>query len=56
MGQQEKSFTVSPPAINLPKGGGAIRGIDEEFGANPTHEAIRLLQEIKKLRKAQNVA
>jgi hypothetical protein len=25
----------SPPAINLPKGGGAIRGIDEKFTANP---------------------
>lgn len=23
------------PAINLPKGGGAIRGIGEKFGANP---------------------
>jgi RHS repeat-associated protein len=33
--QQEKSFTVSPPAINLPKGGGAIRGIGEKFAANP---------------------
>lgn len=31
----EKSFTVSPPAINLPKGGGAIRGIGEKFAANP---------------------
>ena len=24
-----------PPVINLPKGGGAIRGIGEKFGANP---------------------
>ena len=24
-----------PPAINLPKGGGAIRGIGEKFAANP---------------------
>jgi RHS repeat-associated protein len=33
--QPEKSFTVSPPSINLPKGGGAIRGIGEKFTANP---------------------
>jgi hypothetical protein len=26
---------VSPPAISLPKGGGAIRGIGEKFAANP---------------------
>ncbi|MDP9315488.1 MAG: toxin, partial [Chloroflexota bacterium] len=26
---------VQSPAINLPKGGGAIRGIGEKFGANP---------------------
>ncbi|MDP9315281.1 MAG: toxin, partial [Chloroflexota bacterium] len=26
---------VQAPAINLPKGGGAIRGIGEKFGANP---------------------
>src|SRR5215217_6821572 len=25
----------SPPAISLPKGGGAIRGIGEKFSANP---------------------
>jgi len=29
------SFSVSAPAINLPKGGGAIRGIGEKFAANP---------------------
>ena len=29
------SFQVSAPAINLPKGGGAIRGIGEKFAANP---------------------
>jgi RHS repeat-associated protein len=34
-GQQDKSFSVSSPAINLPKGGGAIRGIGEKFAANP---------------------
>ena len=26
---------LSPPQLNLPKGGGAIRGIDEKFSANP---------------------
>jgi Salmonella virulence plasmid 65kDa B protein len=26
---------VRPPAIALPKGGGAIRGIGEKFAANP---------------------
>src|SRR6266568_2916393 len=31
-----KSGTATPvPAISLPKGGGAIRGIGEKFGANP---------------------
>ncbi len=28
-------FAVSAPRISLPKGGGAIRGIGEKFGANP---------------------
>ena len=28
-------FSVSPPPLTLPKGGGAIRGIGEKFGANP---------------------
>ena len=31
----DTSFRVSPPAISLPKGGGAIRGIGEKFAANP---------------------
>lgn len=31
----EKSFQISSPAINLPKGGGAIRGMGEKFAANP---------------------
>ncbi len=31
----EKSFQTSTPAINLPKGGGAIRGMGEKFAANP---------------------
>ena len=26
---------ATPPAVSLPKGGGAIRGIGEKFGANP---------------------
>ena len=29
------TFALEPPAIALPKGGGAIRGIGEKFGANP---------------------
>src|SRR2546421_6232941 len=33
---KKKSGTAPPvPAISLPKGGGAIRGIGEKFGANP---------------------
>src|SRR3954466_16113725 len=33
---QDSSGTATPlPAINLPKGGGAIRGIGEKFAANP---------------------
>jgi hypothetical protein len=31
----EKFFQISPPAISLPKGGGAIRGMGEKFAANP---------------------
>lgn len=29
------SFQLSPPAVSLPKGGGAIKGIDEKFSVNP---------------------
>src|SRR5258708_8212825 len=29
-------FSTTPPTINLPKGGGAIRDIGEKFSANPT--------------------
>lgn len=29
------NFTVAPPSIALPKGGGAIRGMGEKFAANP---------------------
>src|SRR5437899_5268551 len=31
----EGQKTSSAPQISLPKGGGAIRGIGEKFGANP---------------------
>ena len=31
----QNSFQIAPPAISLPKGGGAIRGIGEKFAANP---------------------
>src|SRR5918993_1613065 len=31
----KESFQVSAPSISLPKGGGAIRGMGEKFGANP---------------------
>ena len=31
----DKPFQVAPPQLNLPKGGGAIRGIGEKFGASP---------------------
>ena len=33
--EREDAFALSPPAISLPKGGGAIRGIGEKFTANP---------------------
>src|SRR5437773_677424 len=29
------TFFTTPPAVSLPKGGGAIRGIGEKFSANP---------------------
>src|SRR5712691_7670189 len=32
---QEVPSAFAPPQIALPKGGGAIRGIDEKFSANP---------------------
>ena len=38
-GASEKAGTdgsrQSPPALSLPKGGGAIRGMGEKFSANP---------------------
>ncbi len=33
--QTSQSNLVTPPAITLPKGGGAIRGMGEKFAANP---------------------
>uniref|UniRef100_UPI003593C861 SpvB/TcaC N-terminal domain-containing protein n=1 Tax=Thiocapsa sp. TaxID=2024551 RepID=UPI003593C861 len=32
---QQESFQPQAPALSLPKGGGAIRGIGEKFSANP---------------------
>ena len=32
---EAKPTPFTPPQISLPKGGGAIRGIDEKFAANP---------------------
>lgn len=32
---EERSFQITAPAISLPKGGGAIRGVGEKFSANP---------------------
>jgi RHS repeat-associated protein len=34
-GPGQEAFSTSAPAIVLPKGGGAIRGIGEKFAANP---------------------
>jgi Salmonella virulence plasmid 65kDa B protein/Insecticide toxin TcdB middle/N-terminal region len=31
----DKNYYASPPAISLPKGGGAIKGMGEKFAANP---------------------
>ena len=33
--QESSKGSIAAPAITLPKGGGAIRGIGEKFGANP---------------------
>ena len=32
-----RSPTVSAPALSLPKGGGAMRGLGEKFGTNPVN-------------------
>lgn len=34
-GRSGSAFLTRPPALSLPKGGGAIRGIGEKFTANP---------------------
>ena len=34
-GETTSQGQISAPAISLPKGGGAIRGIGEKFAANP---------------------
>ncbi len=34
--EKEKGTQITPPAVSLPKGGGAIRGIDEKFTVNPS--------------------
>jgi RHS repeat-associated protein len=34
-GLEAKTTPFTPPQISLPKGGGAIRGVDEKFAANP---------------------
>jgi hypothetical protein len=34
-GLSKQEFGVAAPQINLPKGGGALRGIGEKFAANP---------------------
>src|SRR6266404_2057183 len=33
--RNDSAFFVAPPSLNLPKGGGAIRGMGEKFAANP---------------------
>src|SRR4051812_37855600 len=33
--EADKSSFSPPPAVSLPKGGGAIRGMGEKFAANP---------------------
>ena len=33
--EADKSYYALPPAVSLPKGGGAIKGMGEKFAANP---------------------
>jgi hypothetical protein len=33
--EPDKSYFSPPPAVSLPKGGGAIKGMGEKFAANP---------------------
>jgi hypothetical protein len=35
--KSQETFTAAAPAVSLPKGGGAIRGIGEKFAANPVN-------------------
>jgi RHS repeat-associated protein len=35
--EQSRSHLVAAPAVSLPKGGGAVRGLGEKFGANPVN-------------------
>jgi len=35
VGASAANFTVRPPVVSLPKGGGALRGIGEKFASNP---------------------
>ncbi|MGH9139145.1 MAG: SpvB/TcaC N-terminal domain-containing protein, partial [Acidimicrobiales bacterium] len=35
-------FTIEPPTIGLPKGGGALRGIDEQFAVNASNGTATL--------------
>lgn len=32
---ESRQGVASPPSLSLPKGGGAIQGIDEKFSINP---------------------
>ncbi len=34
-GESDNGYFTSPPAVSLPKGGGAIKGMGEKFAANP---------------------
>lgn len=36
-GSPKNNFSIQIPPINLPKGGGALKNIDEKFGVNPAN-------------------
>jgi RHS repeat-associated protein len=38
----EPGFQLEPPSISLPKGGGAIKSIDEKFTVNPSNGTVTL--------------
>jgi hypothetical protein len=38
----EPGFQLEPPSISLPKGGGAIKSIDEKFTVNPSKGTVTL--------------